>query len=132
MYCEVVLSSIQLKYMIGSQNFIFSFYYKRSRMLGHKLVSLDQDVNGFALDNASIDITMNENGNLVSFISVRQKCTLAQLQHDIRMEANRTISAGFAFVLNNKKVNLLCLFKSLINSSDSLTTILVGSSKEGK
>ena len=80
-------------------------------MLGNKLVPLDQDVNRFAPDNASIDITVNENGNLVSFISVRQKCTLAQLRHDIHMEANRTIPAGFAFVLNNKKVNLLCLFK---------------------
>ena len=40
-------------------------------MLGNKLVPLDQDLNGFATDNVSIDITVNENGNLVSFISVR-------------------------------------------------------------
>ena len=43
MYCEVVLSSIQLKYMIGSQNVIFSFYYKRSRMRGTQLVPMEQD-----------------------------------------------------------------------------------------
>ena len=101
-------------------------------MLGNKLVLPDQDVNGFAPKNVSIDITGNENGNLVSVISVRQKCTLAQWRHDIHMEANRTILARFAFMLNNKKVNLLCLFNSLINSTDFLTTILAGSSKEGK
>ena len=48
-----------------------SFYYKCNRMLGNKLVPLDQDPNGFAPDNVSIDIIVNENGNLVSFKSVR-------------------------------------------------------------
>ena len=106
-FCEVVQPSMQLKYMVASQNFIFSFYYKRSRMLGTKLVPMDQDEDSFGAENKLLDIDVVENGDVLVNISLRQCCSLAQLRNDILFETEGSISKDFLFIYNNKKVHHL-------------------------
>lgn len=59
--CRVDPSSINIKYMIKSQNFIMSFYYQRSHRVNGTMVPLDQDLPNMQ-DNPliQIDIWMKE------------------------------------------------------------------------
>ena len=68
-FCEVVQPSMQLKYMVASQNLIFCFYYKCSRMLGTKLVPMDQDEGSFGAKNKLLDIDV-QNGDVLVNISL--------------------------------------------------------------
>ena len=77
-YYEIIHSSVWLKYKIGSKNFIFS-YYKWNRYIRNQgLYPLDWYIM-FGVNNESFEITLKENGNMVSVFTIREKYTLAQL-----------------------------------------------------
>lgn len=104
-YCEVVHDTINLKYMFASQNFILSFYYKRSRMIGTQLVPMEQDESSSCLQCDIIDIDVVENGILIASITLGRYCTLSRLRNDIINETEGSVCMGFSFILDNKKVN---------------------------
>ena len=103
-YCEVVHDTINLKYMFASQNFIFSFYYKWSRMIGTQFVPMEQDESSSCLHNDIIDIDV-KNGILIASITLGRYCTLSRLRNDIINETEGSVCMGFSFILDNKKVN---------------------------
>ena len=104
-YCEVVHDTINLKYMFSSHNFILSFYYKRSRMIGTQLVPMEQDESSSCLQCDIIDIDVVENGILIASITLGRYCTLSRLRNDIMNETEGSVYMGFSFILDNKKVN---------------------------
>ena len=68
-HCKVKHSSVSIKYMIKSQNFILSFYYQRAHTINGKLVPLDQNENDM-LNNSLIDVDVWMNNELQTTISI--------------------------------------------------------------
>lgn len=65
-HCAIALETLIAKYMIATQTFILSFWYKRSRYIYGNLVPLDQEATSLG-DNKVIDISVfDEASNLIS------------------------------------------------------------------
>ena len=105
-YYEVVHDTINLKCIFASQNFIFSFYYKQSSMIGTQLVLMEQDESSSCLENDIIDIDLVENGILIASITLGRYCTLSRLRSDIINETKGSVCMGFSFILNKQEGKL--------------------------
>ena len=95
------METLVAKYMISTQTFIMSFWYKRSRYIGGVLVPMDQEAASL-VDNKVIDIEVfDEASNLTTVISIREHCNLAQLRKDIIEESLVEVPVQFNFIHNN-------------------------------
>ena len=83
--CKIQHPSICCKYMIPSQNFIFTFYYKRWHYLQGRLIPLKQDIETIEEDQI-IDIEILYNNNVLFNMNIRENCTLDQVQLDLQHE----------------------------------------------
>ena len=103
-HCGIVLETLVAKYMISTQSFIMSFWYKRSRYIGGMLVPMDQEAASL-VNNKVIDIEVfDEASNLTTMISIREHCNLVQLRKDIIEESLVEVPAQFTFIHNGRKV----------------------------
>ena len=103
-HCGIVLETLVAKYMISTQTFIMSFWYKRSRYIAGMLVPMDQEAASL-VDNKVIDIEVfDEASNLTTVISIREHCNLVQLRNDIVEESLVEVPAQFTFIHNGRKV----------------------------
>lgn len=104
--CNVTANSIACKYMISTQNFIMTFYYRRWHYLGGQLTPLDQDLEDFTL-NPVQDIDVWFNNEHLSIVNMRGMCSLQQLRLDLQHEEVE-LPTTFVFQINGKKV-ILCI-----------------------
>ena len=102
--CRVQVPSIYCKYMIGSQNFILTFYYRRWHLTSGRMVPLEQDMDNIGEDPV-IDIDIFYNNSLIFNISMRARCTLRQIQDDLSHE-DIQLPPKFFFNVNGRKVTL--------------------------
>ena len=102
--CEIDLGSVSAKYMIKSQNFIVSFFYRRFHFVHGIKVSLDI---GEEQDGKIVDIEIFLNNAIQTIISLGKYCTLSQLRADLVNEDEIDLPESFLFKVNNAKVNIL-------------------------
>lgn len=102
--CEIDLGSVSAKYMIKSQNFIVSFFYRRFHFVHGTKVSLDI---GEEQDGKIVDIEIFLNNAIQTIISLGKYCTLSQLRADLVNEDEIDLPESFLFKVNNAKVNIL-------------------------
>ena len=102
--CKVQLSSISCKYIIPSQNFILTFYYKRWHHLQGRLVPLEQDIEQMEEDQIT-EIEIIYINDIIFNMSIRQNCTLDQVRADLQHEAVQ-LPKNFFFKLHGKKVTI--------------------------
>lgn len=100
--CSVQENSIACKYMIHSQNFIMTFYYRRWHYVSGQLTPLDQDMEDFIL-NPIQDIDVWYNNDHLSIVKIRGMCTLQQLRLDLQNEEIE-MPPTFYFQVNGRKV----------------------------
>lgn len=101
--CKVDPSSVNVKYMIKSQNFIMSFFYQRAHRVNGTMVPLDQDLLDMQ-DNQLIQIDIWMNEFLQTTLSLLQECTLHQLRQDLISEDEVELPEHFVFQLNGQRV----------------------------
>ena len=84
--CRVQVPSIYCcKYMIVSQNFIFTFYYRRWHLIAGRLVPLEQDMDKF-VEDPMVEIDIFYNNCLIFNIKIRGLCTLGKIPKDFLHE----------------------------------------------
>ena len=86
MICKIQHSSVSCKYIIPSQNFILTFYYKRLHNLHDRLIPLEQGIENKEEDQI-IDIEITHENNVILIMSMRESCSLNQVQGDLQHEA---------------------------------------------
>ena len=111
--CLVQKKSIICKYIIGSQNFIVSFYYFRFHLLNGQLIPLDQDITTNP-ENKPLAVEIYFQENLITVIDIMSSTSLAQLRTELTLEELPLMPESYAFSLNNRKVltkwkNFLCI-----------------------
>ncbi|KAI5060529.1 hypothetical protein GOP47_0024949, partial [Adiantum capillus-veneris] len=102
--CKVDASSVNVKYMIKSQNFIMTFSCQRSHRVNGVPVILDQylqNMQGNPL--VHIDVWMNE--ELQTTLSIGGECNLLQLRQDLINEDAVDLPQDFLFQINGRKVS---------------------------
>ena len=77
--CKVDPTTLIVKYMIKSQNFIMAFYYQRLHFVNGVLVPLDQDLLNMQ-DNPLIYIDIWMLNEIQTIISIGQMCSLLELR----------------------------------------------------
>lgn len=103
-HCRIVLDTVVAKYMITTQTFILSFWYCREHYINGVLVPMDQEAASLK-DNQVVDIeVVDEASSLLTIISIREECTLAELRKDMNDEAPNMLPEDFYFVHNRKRV----------------------------
>ena len=103
--CNVQAGSVACKYMIGTQNFIMSFYYRRWHYVGGQLTPLDQDMEDF-IDSPIEDIDIWVNNEHLSIVKIRGLCSLQQLRLDLQNDEIE-LPTTFCFQVNGRKVTLM-------------------------
>lgn len=101
-HCRIHKDTISIKYMICSQNFIFSFYYSRWHKVRGVVLPLDQ-VEENMVDNQIIDVEVYFENVLHAVVNLREKSTLHQLRQDLKTEGE-DLPEEFCFTIVNKKV----------------------------
>ena len=103
-HCDIALQTIIVKYMIPTQTFIMSFWYKRSRYIKGELVPLDQEAASLDHDKV-IDIEVyNADSSLLTIITLRESSILQQLRTYIVDECQAEIPSNFIFCHNGRKI----------------------------
>ena len=72
---EVELGTVSAKYMTKSQNFIVSFFYRRSHSVNGTWVSLD--IVGQEQEGKIVDVEIFINNKIQTIISLGKNCTLS-------------------------------------------------------
>ena len=101
--CEVDPGSVSAKYMIKSQNFIVSFFYRRFHFVHGEQVSLDTEEQ----DGEIVDVDIYVNNEIQTIIALGKNCSLSQLRADLVNEDEVDLPESFLFKINNTKVNIL-------------------------
>ena len=104
--CKVDPTSVNVKYMIKSQNFIMSFYYQRSHLVNGIQVPLDQNLLNMQ-ENPLLDIDIWMQDELQTTISIGSMCTLQQLREDLIQEDEVELPNDFVFMMNGHRVGTL-------------------------
>lgn len=100
-HCAVCYKSISVKYMIRTQNFIMTYYYKRSHFVNGDMVALDQDPHDLV---SLVNIYIWANNEIQTVISLGQECTMQQLRNDIIIEDEVELPAKFIFQIDGSWV----------------------------
>ncbi len=103
--CEVDPGSVSAKYMIKSQNFIVSFFYRRFHFVQGAQISLD--IGEQEQEGEIVDIEIFINDEIQTIISLGKNCTLSQLRADLVNKDKVDLPENFLFKVNNSKVNTL-------------------------
>lgn len=107
--CRVHSESINVKYMIKSQNFIMSFSYQRSFYVRGVLTDMDQDYET-ELFNSLIEIDIWMDNELQTSLIIGKQCTLQQLRQDLVAEDEIELPDNFRFMIEGTRVRLLQAF----------------------
>ena len=101
--CEVDSGSVSAKYMIKSQNFIVSFFYRRFHFVHGAQVSLDTGEE----DGEIVDVDVYVNNEIQTIIALGKNCSLTQLRADLVNEDEVDLPINFLFEINGTKVKQL-------------------------
>ena len=103
--CRIDIPTMSCKFMIPSQNFILTFYYRRWHTVGGRLVPLEQDMESFK-DDPIIEIDIFFDNSLVFTLKIRGLCTLKQVQNDLLHEEIQ-LPQKYFFFINERKVHII-------------------------
>ena len=104
--CRVHTESINVKYMIKTQNFIMSFSYQRSFYVNGVLTDLDHD-HVTELFNSLIEIDVWMDNELQTSLIIGRQCTVQQLRLDLVAEDEIDLPDNFKFMIDGTRVRLL-------------------------
>lgn len=102
--CKILEASICCKYMISTQNFIVTFFYRRWHCLEGRLVPLEQDLESFGEDPL-VELDILYDNRPVYYMSIREECTLRQVRADL-LHKDIQLPQKYYFQVNGVKVNL--------------------------
>ena len=117
--CLLQKKSIICKYIIGSQNFVVSFYYNRFHLLNGQLIPLDRDTASNPKNKPlALEIYFEE--GLLIVIDTMSSTSLAQLKTKLTFEDLPLMPKNYAFSLNKRKVltklrNFICIINMVHN-----------------
>ena len=103
-HCHIALQTVNVKYMIATQTFIMSFWYKRSRYIKGDLVPLDQEAASLENDKVIHVEVYDTQSSLLTDITLRESSNLQQLRQDILDECQEPLPSEFLFFHNGRKV----------------------------
>lgn len=106
--CKIQHPSVCTKYIIPSQNFILTFYYKRWHYLQGRLIPLEQDTDNPEQDQI-IELEIFYMDNIILSVKIRESCTLDQVRADLHHEAD-ALPPIFFFKYQERKVKFYIFF----------------------
>ncbi len=129
--CRVNPGSVNVKYMIKTQNFILTFYYQRSHNVNGVFVDLDQDLLNLQ-NNPLIEIDVWMDNELQTTLLIGELCSLHQLRQDLIAEDEIELPNNFKFMINGKRVcSVQALDYFFCNLIDSQSNVGTGFKKKG-